>query len=243
MADTCLRRLRSWASTAMCPIRASQTAVFVLEGDPTVSVATAVATRWAKEVWSSAFDLRAISLPQLQAIFAATAGVRHIRGWSSCRGPVSAIVLELRRIGWGWPSATTFQDGQGEIVDLLRAPLAKLKVLFCNARARQLRRLLADKAELTHPIDPTPVQHVLRSRHLLDARQKIALKRSFQDAIFCRDRLEACGYELPSTTCPLCCDDGGSGPADSLRHRMFECTHPDVVAIRSDIFPRATCTS
>ena len=171
-----LRRLRSWASAYLCPTRCSQTAAFVLDGDPTISVSTAVAARWAKEVWSSPFDLRAFSLPQLFEIFNSTASGRAAVKWTQCRGPVSATALELKRLGWTWPAATVFRDDLGHDWDLCKTSPSSLASYLSLSRARQVQAKLAEKVDHRLPVDPAPVQQVLRSR-LLDGRQKMVLRR------------------------------------------------------------------
>ena len=236
LADTCLDKLRTWACRYMCPTRSSRTAVFALEGDPTLSVSTAVASRWAREVWSSGSDLRALTLPHLITIFDEGIDARHVRSWASSKGPLSAVCLELRRLGWDWPEALKFRNDVGEDIVLTEVPPGRIRCLFEESRQRQLCGALAARASASSPspfacVDPTPVQHILRSRKL-NGREKGALKRAFQQAVFTLDRVEAAGYDLPSTLCPLC---GQS--QDSLHHRIFRCGHPTIAALRAQLAP------
>ena len=257
LSDTCLHRLRSWACAYMCPTRASRTAVFALDGDPTTTLSVAVACRWAREVWSSGWDLRALSIPHLSTIFHEGLEARSVTRWSSCKGPVSAVALELARAGWEWPSAFMYRNDLGEDIHLTQVSPGLLREMFVASRGRQLCRALAARsgaAPVPPPfsgsphqnpgpdrdafcsftaVDPSPVQHVLRSRRL-DSRQKGALRRAFQSAIFTLDRMKECGYEVPDTRCPMC-----RSTSDSVHHRIFECTHPDVASIRADLFSGA----
>ena len=230
LSDTCLHKLQSWACRYMCPTRASRSAVFALDGDPTLAVSVAVAVRWAKEVWQSSWDSRALSLPDLRTIFHDGWEARSARRWATSRGPLSAISLELKRVGWSWPGAFVFRNDLDEDIVLTEVAPGRLMQLFAESRSRQLCRVLASRSASSYMVDPSPVLHVLKSK-LLSGRAKGALRRAFQGAVFTLDRLDACGYDLPTLLCPLC-----GGEPDSMHHRIFKCSHPDVVAVRADLF-------
>ena len=230
----CLNRLRTWACQYMCPTRASRTAVFALDGDPTLQASVAVATSWAREVWESGWDGRALSIPHLRAIFEDGEAARTCRAWATCKGPLSAIALELARLGWSWPLATSFVDDLGVAHDLVHEPPGRLKEEFAASRSRQLCRLLSARVPSQDGlVDPEPVRRVLQGKQL-DGRQKGALRRAFQDAVFTLDRMAECGYDLDSVQCPLC-----RSQPDSLHHRLFECTHPAVAAVREEVLTPA----
>ena len=228
LSDQVVNRLGIWATQFWARTqRSSRTAWMVLKGDPILKPATAAARRWAKEVWNANFDTKCLSWPRLQEIFNSTVQSRATTRWNLARGPISAAALELRRLGWSWPRANLFVDDLGEEVHLHQVPPARLSALMAASRNRQLEAALGRKAGVVHGVDLGPVKSLLASSGL-EARHKAVLRQLATDSVWTCADLARHGYPV-SPMCPLC----GLAP-DTLKHRVWECTHPEVVKIRLD---------
>eukprot|EP00959_Pyramimonas_sp_CCMP1952_P022699 476790-Pyramimonas_sp.AAC.1 len=64
--------------------------------------------------------------------------------WKSCRGPISAVLLSLHRVGWSMSAAHVLVDDQGFHIDLLRtAPLDVKAQLRSGIQRWQARKILS----------------------------------------------------------------------------------------------------
>ena len=228
LSDAVVRRLSIWATSFWSrTARSSRTAWMVLCGDPILKPATAAARRWAKEVWSATLDTRTISWPRLCEIFEATGHARSITRWNLVRGPVSAAALELRRLGWSWPRADCFVDDRGHEVHLTTVAPARLVALMGASRTRQLEAALGRKAGVREGVGLGPAKSLLASTGV-EARDKAVLRQLVTDSIWTCSDLARYGYPV-SPLCPLC----GLEP-DTLKHRIWQCTHPGAREARAE---------
>ena len=86
----------------------SRQATLLLGGNPSANLASASLVRWAKEVWKAACSpngfpgMHNSGLPTLRIAWQSVAetGATESRSWRSCRGPISAAMLALKRLGW-----------------------------------------------------------------------------------------------------------------------------------------------
>ena len=104
--ESVLGRLRTMCVQSWTSTRSSRTAWLLLEGDPTTDLSVACALRW--ECWESDFSRRALSRSVLEGLYNRISSLSPPHSWRQVRGPLSAAKLELRRLGWSWPSAFAF---------------------------------------------------------------------------------------------------------------------------------------
>ena len=103
ITDNKLNKLQSWSVQQQFKSRGvSKAAALLLQKDPTHDIATAAARRWHKEVWCSTIDNRRVRLTDLMHWLKQVASPI---GWKKCKGPIGAVHLELRRLGWKFKSS------------------------------------------------------------------------------------------------------------------------------------------
>jgi hypothetical protein len=204
----------------------------------------AQARRWALEVWkaSCGCDRLAIPLSELCRIHAGVVSRGAPVRWRDSRGPVGGAFLELQRLGWrfgeGQLAPFTLVTDLGDKLVLTRVSPAALEVHLSAAYGRVLERRLAAKWRAA--TDYGVLQTDLRLAHEPVARAINSAKagrigrgaaRAFAcNAVWTRDRLVRVGGLLLDSTCPLCGDGN-----DTMWHRLWLCSHPQVVEHRSDL--------
>ena len=107
VAPGALRNLRQLAAHTFRPKARghSLTTVILLHGGPAGRASYAAAARWALEAWrATAHDTEARSLPYGTNAYDLTRPEARAASWRTARGPISMANLELRRIGWHWPT-------------------------------------------------------------------------------------------------------------------------------------------
>ena len=223
-----LRTLRGMAARSLQPSRCSQAAVFLLQGDSTCDLATAATRRFALEVWKSDFDRLALRRSAVDAAFAAAISRGAPRTWKGVRGPLGAMQLELRRLGWGWAAPTTLADDRGRLVHLDQVSPNMVKSMLRASRERQLASLVGARSGLEGPIDPSPVRAFLASRRH-DARSKALVRSVFGGACLTSADLAEMGYKVTGL-CPMC-----GVEADTLDHRFWRCQAAEPVLARSTL--------
>lgn len=95
------------------PIAAS----LAIHGDPTAEQAFACTLAWAAAVWRATVA-PAAGRPTLPELRQAWQGVSQPGNWAATRGPISAMMLELRRAGMAMPTAFTIEFDPDHIFGL-----------------------------------------------------------------------------------------------------------------------------
>ncbi len=160
------------------------------------------------------------------------------RLWNEARGPVSAMLLTLHRIGWSMDSPFTLRDDWGEDIVLTKVSPAMLAQMLREATVRALERYAGRRAAV-HDDEfrgrRVCVDHVrsqLASDKSLTYEGKAAFLSVMCNAIMTYNRAALGGY-LVEDLCPKCGKRG-----DTVRHRVWECEHPDVARAREAVAPR-----
>ena len=225
--STKLKQFRGWAARSFLPSRCSTTAVLLLHGDPTLDMATAATRRYAAEWWNSGWDRSALHRLDLEAMHRAVGSRAPPRSWRGARGPLTAMILELRRLGWSWPAPGVFEDGHGALIHLDQVSPQMLRHLLRASRQEQLAVELGRSTGLEGPVDPAPVRAFLAQRKV-DARSKSIVTSLFGGAFLCMDDLAKMDYVV-EPICPRC------GEPDSAMHRLWACRCDEAVAARSEV--------
>ena len=226
LSESELVSLQRVAASAMRPTAGgrSLSTTLLLNGDVTWKATAAPIVRWAKEVWNASITSqpRGFTLPELNRLWS-QARPLQIRFWRSCRGPVAACFLSLKRLGWQWTGPfTILTDLCDELVLTDRAP-AQIMQDIKEGATRMLERAVASRSR-----DPLlvgrrafvgPVQRLLKPDcEELDAMGKGVLRSVHCCAVWPQVRLHESGYEV-SRLCPLCGIE-----EDTIHHRVWWCS-------------------
>ena len=176
----------------------SLTAKLLLLDDNSWLPGVAATLRWAREVWESGLRHSAcLGMVTLRASWdLARAG--HAAGpqtWTSVRGPIGAMLLELRRVGWTMKSWAVLRSAQGHEVPLTELSPARVAKLLQEAiRDRWHADLGAKYANGQRvSLDPLRAESRRKRRH----GEAKALIRSFgRVGAHTRTSLRAMGYEV-----------------------------------------------
>ncbi len=159
------------------------------------------------------------------------------RNWREVRGPVAAMLLTLHRIGWSMESPFTMKDDWGEDIVLTKVAPSMLAQMLREATVRTLERYAGRRAAL-HDEEfrgrRVCIDHIrsqLASDKSLTHEGRAAFLSVMCNAIMTFNRAAQGGY-LVEDICPKC---GRRG--DTVRHRVWECEHPDVAAARNAVAP------
>ena len=201
-------------------------------GDSCGLMAVAQAHMWAAEIWRAVANLPGShpSLPELRRAWTAAAP-ELASSWRSARGPLAGAVLSLRRIGWDVVDWCTWTDDRGFLILLTEHSPKFVERALKDGIQRCLERDLAGHLCLEQGVDGARAL-VDITRSFLRSRCKTALQKSIAAVVFCnslwtRARADEAGYIVDSLICPLC-----QLANDTLWHRLYQCTAPQVVAIR-----------
>ena len=91
-----------------------------------------------------------------------------------------------------------------------------------------LRHKLGQRAGIPEGVDPSPARAAMRSSKF-DKRDKAVLAAAWTGMIWTNHDLEKAGYIVDGLCC-LC-----KAAPDTLRHRLWQCQHPDAVEARKAI--------
>ncbi len=159
------------------------------------------------------------------------------RKWQAVKGPIGAAILTLHRLGWSMPSPFVVIDDWGEELALTKVTPAMLADLLREATFRALERYvgsqlaLGDEEFVGRRACADQVRAQLKSDKSITAEGRAAALSVICNALMTYNRAANSGY-LVIDACPLC---GARG--DTVRHRVWECTHPQVVAARNATAP------
>ncbi len=160
------------------------------------------------------------------------------REWQEVRGPIGAAILSLHRIGWQMHSPFILTDDRGEELPLTKVSPAMLSTLLYDAVLRSLERCVGaklaegDEEYSGRRICIDHVRRQLASDRGITHEGRAAFISVLCGAVMTFSRAVSLGY-LVDDICPKC---GCRG--DTVRHRVWECQHADVVAARNRAAPR-----
>ncbi len=147
------------------------------------------------------------------------------------------MVLTLDRIGWHMNGPFTMVDTSGEEIHLTRTSPALLAQMMKRAVLRALETKVGGALAASDPsyegrrvaIDHVAAQ-LSRDKHLT-IMDRSAYRAVVCGAVMTYSRAARAGY-IVQDCCPLCGQRG-----DTIRHRIWLCTHPDAVAARDAVAP------
>ncbi len=246
-----VQSLRRAAATALTP-RArgrSLSAVLLFAGAPTWKGEVETILQYSRMTWmatllgATAPRSGELTLAQLASIWREVDSGGRVpqpgpRAWSQVRGPISAMRLTLSRVGWAMSGPFTLVDNFGEEVLLTKVPPALLAQLL---RRAVLHTLEAKVGATWAADDPQFVGRRVAADHViaqlstdrkLTAADRAAYRSVACGAIMTYSRAARSGY-LVRDLCPLC-----KRASDTVRHRVWHCTHPDAVAAREAVAPQ-----
>ncbi len=159
------------------------------------------------------------------------------RDWDAVRGPIGAMILTLHRLGWRMEDPLSLIDDWGEEIVLTKVAPALLADMLKDATFRAMEHYIGGQAANMDEefagrrvcIDQVKAQ--LKTDRKIAPAGRAAYMSVACNAVMTYSRAEAGSY-LVENRCPLC---GMRG--DDLRHRIWECQHPEVVAARISAAP------
>ncbi len=159
------------------------------------------------------------------------------RRWDIVKGPIGAAILSLHRVGWSMPSPFVLRDDWGEDVPLTKVTPAMLATMLKDATIRAIETYVGGsmaKTDTSFEGRRACTEHIRRqlaSDKRITPQGRGAYLSVLCGAIMTRSKAAALGY-LVIDECPKCKAKG-----DTVRHRVYECQHPDVVAARQGVMP------
>ncbi|CAK0844078.1 unnamed protein product [Prorocentrum cordatum] len=149
--------------------------------------------------------------------------------WRQVRGPIGAMFLSLKRIGWSMPSYAQMTNDLGVTFSLATSSPRLIKNLLREAVIRQLCRLSGEKLGVGARLCYDSVIRDLSSSKYTPF-EKGSIRANVCGACWTKERATQCGYQLQDTSCALC-----GGPSDSMFHRLWVCLDPEVAELRQEI--------
>ena len=99
------------------------------------------------QAWRAvAHDPEALSIPFIAGAYYNTRANARTASWRAANGPIAVAWLELKRLGWPWPTPVEFPDADGNIYQLVQFSPNTMRHLLHRATLDGLARRLA-KAE------------------------------------------------------------------------------------------------
>ena len=140
------------------------------------------------------------------------------------------MLLELKRIGWTMIKFDEFQAPGGSQWGLTgHSPNAIHQAMIKGHHQKMYQDLAADHGRAGADITLEPIKRAAGSKKL--GPKERGLVRAFAaGSLWTNSRSRAAGYDVP-ITCQLC----NNGSEDTLRHRLYECRHEEVLKERGKI--------
>ena len=200
--------------------------------DPAFDAHTLPLLYWAHAVWSSLRPAAAMAdaLRVAQGRIDAAASM-----WSVVTGPAAAVIATAARLGWAVPEYCRYVDDLGNELNLRRSSPALVRKAVVEAVRRWQTRQIArafPSAQLHAGIRLDPLLRLLaRTSDGWTSAEHAQLRSAICGGQWPQARLCAAGL-AESCLCPLC----GRAPG-TLAHRLWWCTHPELVAARAKHIP------
>ena len=160
-------------------------------------------------------------------------GTRKVSPWARVRGPLGAMVLSLKRIGWKVANAFTLVDDRGDNILLTGTSPALVWEQVLAGGKRQLEREVGAKWATRDPqfagkrvcMDMvTPGRGNQKNQTALEYG---CFKSGCAGALLTNGRAVELGYDV-ADECPLCGEQG-----DCIHHRAFGCRKTDEAVRRA----------
>ena len=235
MTDGELKRGRNVLMSYQAPHHpgVSTRAKLVLNGDPLWRSMVAPALAWSHSVWNTTTNPKHafFTIPQLRSMWQNVSSENLC--WKKSQGPIGRMLLSLQRIGWEATSPFDWKDDLGNGLSLLFNTPSMMGHLLQKGVQRFHEKQLAEKLGWSSGarVCVDPIRRITQKSTKgigLDARGKYLVKSLFCNGCWTEDRAQASGY-LTDGLCPLC------QQPDSVAHRLFRCTHAQVVQAREAV--------
>ncbi len=237
-----VRRVAGMAFPPRSRLR-SLTLLHLWHGMPTAAAEVAATLQLARAVWTAVLAGSAkprhhgFDLPGIRAAWQEVHENREKflddgqpddtkrRKWKSSRGPISAAMLELDRVGWTYESPFVWRTDLGVQVILTNTPPSMLKDMLCQAVKRKAERSVArrwaqrDVQFLDGRVCVDAAAAALARDKLLTPLQKGAYVSAMVGGVMTNDRAAKLGHDV-SNACPLCGEAG-----HTIHHRVYCCQH------------------
>ena len=161
VADSQLQNIRSAIARAAAPPTGGKNAGFIFHAleadgqtcDPAIVIHALAIGAWACAWWDN-------WIPQDALMHAYCAADTRIAAtckspWQTVTGPVAAVILTARRIGWEFSSPRTLRDDVGRTWDLLRESPAAVKHAVAGSVRRWRFRRIVTQFPAAYPLDGT----------------------------------------------------------------------------------------
>ncbi len=251
LSDRELLRVRRAAALAYSP-RAkgrSLARLLLIVGIPTWRAEVDIILQYAKETWAAALlghkrpETGQLTLAEISRLWHAVNPARAMsehsgnKAWDNAKGPIAAMWLSLRRIGWDMPTPFTLTNTDGDDIPLTKVSPKLLAMMLKQAVHRHHQTTLGQTLAQQ---DPTftgrrvAAEHIaarLNSDRSLTTMDKACYRAVACNAVMTNHRANQLGYDVPDI-CPMCGHVG-----DTMFHRIWKCCHRDVVAAREAAAP------
>ena len=136
--------------------------------------------------------------------------------WTTSRGPVSVMHLELARIGWKMSSFNAFTDKEGAKIKLTDFSPKAIHQMLIRGHHEQMYDELARDLTANNNISITlePLKMMAAAKKCT-AQQQGLLRVFATGGLWTNSRCRAAGYDVP-IVCQLCFKD-----EDTLKHRLY----------------------
>ena len=241
ISDSELRTVQGIAAAASVPSAAgrSMAATRLLKENGVWRAATATAARWQKEAWRAKRGSwkAKLNTTELESAWNTTHKSQHEwyasdgkARWSATRGPVGATALTLNRLGWAAVSWDHWTDDLG-ISRVIGEYSPKMFMGFLEASVRrgEERRVAKSNGHVSlagrRACADVPRAYIKAKKN--SRVKKAVVAAACSNSLWTKTRLRNSGYIIEDTTCELC-----KAGEDTLHHRIWLCTHKDVVKAR-----------
>jgi exonuclease III len=230
-SDKELWQLQTTALATLTPQASgrSRHLTLLLADDQSWRPTAAPIVRWAKEVWLSVVkgppaEGTYYSLAELGCIWRATE-LKAPTKWAQVRGPVAAMALSMRRIGWKATGPYTFIDDLGVDRTFTETSPKMMQVQVAAAHTRLLERQAAERLGWQPPgrANTDHIRAFLKGDHT--ALQRGSCKALVCNAVWTNSRAHQAGYD----TEPFCVDCPGR--TDNISHRLWHCTRSEQLRV------------
>jgi hypothetical protein len=177
------------------------------------------------------------SLQDLEVMWSNASARQHecyradgLPAWSKVRGPISATMLSLDRIGWHWITEKQWTDDLGVTHDIADLSPWLMNSMLKHSVTRLAERTLA--AKIGHPslTDGRACVDLVRNyarKKQNQGRSRQVVEAAATNMLWSKTRLRDAGYDIENVMCDLC-----NAEEDTVHHRAWRCQHGPVKAAR-----------
>ena len=221
-----LEELRNWTARCSCRSlrgRNKEVSLAILH-DSSWNLAMAATLRWAREAWQAGQRRGfGFSVVDMRRAFAASS---LPQAWRRVRGPVGAMLLELRRLGWEAKSAFVIGTIDDEINLLVDSPAMLAHRIMKHYEWKQLQKA-GESVGLPGPPAIEPIRRSAGRGGL----EGMVTTSFVTGGTWTRKRLRDIGYLVQA--------DCECGQEDTVYHRLYTCLRPEVIEARAAVADKA----